>query len=128
MKEELLKNIHQAISDTEIFNAVDIFERLGYEEAQMPICVIKDINDSISVHSSGNWKVISTIEINTLYTEANEGFSLVNTILKALNGLSKYNYILNVVEVAKDIEFLQTPIFKATITLNVMYFTPSWEL
>lgn len=128
IKKELLATLKDQITSLKIFNHTDLFEKITYEEPDLPVCIIKDLTDSISIPSSGTWKIQSNIEISIIHTDALESIDLTNAILKLIGSLPQDRFIYIVEEINKESQYLDFSFFKTAINLQVSYFNPSWEL
>ncbi|PAF49218.1 hypothetical protein BKH41_03820 [Helicobacter sp. 12S02232-10] len=128
VKKELLATLQSEITNLKIFNHTDLFEKITYEESDLPVCIIKDLNDSISIPSSGNWKIQSNLEIAILHTDGLESIDLTNQILKFIGILPQHRFIYVVEEINKEAGYLDFSFFKTSINLQVSYFNLNWEL
>ncbi|PAF49072.1 hypothetical protein BKH41_02990 [Helicobacter sp. 12S02232-10] len=128
MKKELLKTIQNAIEGLKIFHHTDLFEKITYDPNELPVCIIKDLSDSISIPASGNWKIQSNLEILIIHTDALESIDLSNAVLKLIGTLPQECFIYAVEEINKESQYLDFSFFKTSINLQVSYFNLSWEL
>lgn len=128
MKKELLNILKSSLESKEIFNHVDLYEKISYESSDFPICIIKDYSDEIIEISSGNWKVASSITIDILNDEALEAIDLTNEVLDVLKNIPNDIFIFEIEAIDKESEYLEGLILKVSIHVKVSYFIGRFKI
>lgn len=122
---EILQN---ALKSIKSLKSVDIFDNFVYEDINLPIANINNIEDEIQVSADDSWKHSISLKISAVSDNFKECFSLSQDILTTLKNIPKDTYMIQVLGIQEEDRTLESSFIRISISLKVEYYTRGYEL
>lgn len=120
--------LQDSLREVEHVQSIDLFEKFQYEEINLPIINLSNVEDDIQVSADNSWKHSLSVKISVISNNTQDCFRILQDCLKVISLIPKDTYIIEVTNISEENQTLESNFIRLSITLKVSYYTRGYEL